>query len=49
MPDSDHKFKLEGIPAGRRVVKAWHPRLKNPVTRIIEVPASGSLHLDLSL
>lgn len=49
MPDSEHRFKLEGIPAGRRVLKAWHPRLKNPVTKIIEVPASGTLHLDLSL
>lgn len=49
MPGSDHKFRIEGIPAGRRVLKAWHPRLKNPVSKIIEVPASGSLHVDLSL
>jgi len=49
MPDGDHKFRLQGIPAGKHILKAWHPRLKSPVTKIIEVPASGSLHLDLSL
>ena len=49
MPDENHGFRLEGVPAGRRVLKAWHPRLKNPVTKIIEVPASGSLRIDLTL
>lgn len=49
MPDNDHKFRLEGVPAGKHILKAWHPRLRNPLTKIIEVPASGSLHLELSL
>lgn len=49
MPDENHKFKLEGVPAGRRILKAWHPRLKNPVTKILDVPASGSLRIDLTL
>ncbi|MBN9416811.1 MAG: hypothetical protein J0I12_15305 [Candidatus Eremiobacteraeota bacterium] len=48
-PDENHKFKLEDVPAGRRVLKAWHPRLRNPVTKIIDVPPSGSLHIDLAL
>ncbi|MBS2034302.1 hypothetical protein JST97_04910 [bacterium] len=49
MPDAEHKFKLDGVPPGKRILKAWHPLLKNPVTRIVEVPANGSLRIDLSL
>lgn len=47
-PNDEHQFRLENVPAGKRVIKAWHPRLA-PVTQVIDVPASGSVRVELTL
>lgn len=47
-PDDEHQFRLDNVPAGKHVIKAWHPRLA-PVTKVIDVPAEGSVRVDLSL
>lgn len=48
MPGEDHRYRLSGVPPGKRVLKAWHPRLQ-PMSQIVDVPASGSVRLDLNL
>lgn len=48
VPGEDHRYRLSGVPAGKRVLKAWHPRLQ-PLSQMVEVPASGSVQLDLNL
>ena len=47
-PTRDGAFSLEGVPAGRYTLKAWHER-GGEVTRDIEVPAEGSVDAALSL
>ncbi|MBT9583374.1 hypothetical protein IV102_08490 [bacterium] len=47
-PDAGHQFRLDNVPAGKHVIKAWHPRLP-AVTKVIDVPAKGSVHVDLTL
>jgi hypothetical protein len=47
-PDDAHRYRLDGVPAGKYVLKAWHPLLE-PVTRVVEVPASGTAKVDVSL
>lgn len=47
-PDEKHFFRLENVPAGKRTLKAWHPRLA-PVIRTIDVPATGTVRVDLQL
>ena len=47
-PDHQHQFRLDNVPPGKHVIKAWHPRLA-PTTRVIDVPATGSVHVELTL
>ncbi len=47
-PDEAHHYKLEQVPPGKYVLKAWHPLLE-PVTKVVEVPASGSAKMDFQL
>ncbi|MEW6277651.1 MAG: hypothetical protein AB1758_03430 [Candidatus Eremiobacterota bacterium] len=47
MPDAERRYRITGVPPGRYVLKAWHPRLDIP-TRTIEVKEPG-LTLDLVL
>lgn len=47
-PDDSHTFRLADVPAGKRTLRAWHPRLP-PVTRVIDVPATGNVRVDLQL
>lgn len=47
-PDARHEFRLTGVPAGKRTLKAWHPRLP-PWSQVIDVPATGTVRVDLQL
>lgn len=47
-PDEAHRFRIDQVPPGRYVLKVWHPLLE-PVTRVIEVPATGSVKVDVNL
>ncbi|MEW6278225.1 MAG: carboxypeptidase regulatory-like domain-containing protein [Candidatus Eremiobacterota bacterium] len=46
--DSEHRFRLRDVPPGRYTLRVWHPRLK-AVERAVEVPAGGTLTVDLTL
>jgi plastocyanin len=39
---ADGRFAIANVPAGRYVLHAWHERASSPVTREVEVPASGT-------
>ena len=45
---ADGTFALEGVPAGRHVVKAWHERA-GEATVELSVPAEGTTRTELSL
>jgi plastocyanin len=47
-PQADHQFRLDQVPPGKHVLKAWHPRLP-AVTQVIDVPARGSVHVEMTL
>lgn len=47
-PDRLHQFRLSDVPAGRRILKAWHPRLPSQ-TKVIEVPTQGTVRVELTL
>lgn len=47
-PGADHTFKLENVPPGRYVMKAWHPRLP-ALSKIIQVKASGTESVEFVL
>jgi hypothetical protein len=47
-PDSHHQYAIRNLPAGTYLLKIWHPRA-NPQVRTVKVPASGVVHLDVSL
>lgn len=47
-PDEHHRFRLENIPAGRRKLQAWHPRLASRI-QMVDVPAQGTVQLKLTL
>jgi plastocyanin len=44
-PDGDGAYSLPNVPAGRYVVRAWHPEFAT-LERTVEVPASGSATVD---
>jgi len=46
--DSQHRYRLRAVPGGTHLLKTWHPRLPAQ-SRRVEVPAQGSVHLDLEL
>ncbi|MBT9583360.1 methylamine utilization protein [bacterium] len=48
-PGADGKYRLGAVPAGDYALMVWHPRLPKPEKRMITVPASGPLKLDLKL
>ncbi len=49
VPNRDGKYRIRSVPAGQYALMVWHPRLPKPEKRMITVPASGSLTLDLKL
>ncbi len=46
--NADGTFTLEGVPAGRHVLKAWHERGGEAATEVA-VPAEGSVGAELTL
>lgn len=48
MPDKNYTYKISNVPAGKYVLKAWHPRL-NLKTQTITVPEKGTLKVDFVL
>jgi hypothetical protein len=46
--DSAGHFKLEGVAAGNRPVKVWHP-IRGEKTVTVEVPPNGEGKLDTTL
>jgi hypothetical protein len=48
-PDSDGRFVLRRVPAGRYLLHAWHERGRDEVVQEIVVPASGVENLLLGI
>lgn len=46
--DAAGKFRIEGVAAGTYRLRTWHRRLRT-IERLVVVPASGDVHVDLSL
>lgn len=46
--DSDGRYRIANVPAGRYKLKAWHERLPS-VTREITVPEEGEVRVDFTL
>ncbi len=47
-PDAGGAFALPDLPAGRYQLKVWHPDL-HETSRVVDVPATGTVTVDLSL
>lgn len=47
MPDEQHHFRITGVPPGRYVLKAWHPRLEG-LSQVVEVKGDKA-QVDLTL
>ncbi|MDH4301127.1 MAG: hypothetical protein OEV51_03535 [Nitrospira sp.] len=45
---TDGRFEIQHVPAGRRLLRAWHPRIGSLDVEIL-VPPEGSVHVDLEL
>lgn len=39
-PDSNHSYRIDGLPPGKYQVKAWHPRLGSQV-QVVEIKKGG--------
>jgi plastocyanin len=48
-PDSDGRFVLRGVPAGRYLLHAWHERGGDVAVRELVVPASGLENLQIGV
>jgi plastocyanin len=48
-PAADGGFVIEGVPAGRYVVRAWHERGASELVQELTVPASGVAGLRLAI
>ena len=44
----DGRFEIQRVPAGKRLLKVWHPRIGSLDVEIL-VPSEGSVHVDLEL
>src|SRR5262245_43671541 len=47
-PDAQGVFSLPDLPAGRYILKVWHPDLQG-TTRRIEIPETGELRVEVDL
>ena len=45
-PDAAGRFKLSGLPAGRYILRVWHPDLP-PIQRSFDVTPTGSTRVEL--
>jgi len=45
---SDGRFEIQQVPAGKRQLRVWHPRIGSLDIEIL-VPSEGSVHVDLEL
>jgi plastocyanin len=45
----DGRFRLEGVPAGKHTITAWHEKAREPQTVEVTVPAEAEVEVSLEL